>query len=196
MKIKHNRMEGSLFSSIKLFKYLLKRENKADISAAAQTWTKTSPVKPRDFLGYAADLHSWAAKYTPDVKLSGEAITLRWSQALPASALSHTRANTTLSGRQKLYCTAACSSAQMRTLWSQSRRMAENSKWDRVKKIQGQINLMMSLDDHVIEFMGILIMGEISTHMILPDSFIIKVRGKDPSVTQWVSKISFKQIQD
>lgn len=55
---------------------------------------------------------------------------------------------------------------------------------------------MMSLDDHVIEFMGILIMGEISTHMILPDSFIIKVRGKDPSVTQWVSKISFKQIQD
>lgn len=55
-KIKHNSTEGSLFSSIELFKYLLKWENKADTSAAAWTRTKTTPAKTLDSLSSTADL--------------------------------------------------------------------------------------------------------------------------------------------
>lgn len=68
LKIKHNRIERSLFSRVVLFKYLLKWENKADISAAARTRTKRTPVKPWDSFSYAADIHSWAAKYTTPIK--------------------------------------------------------------------------------------------------------------------------------
>lgn len=48
-------------------------------------------------------------------ELAAEAIMLRGSQALPASAISHTGANATLSRRQKLDSRAAWPSAGMRT---------------------------------------------------------------------------------